>query len=264
MRLSILAFLVLLIVCLVSDPTNSGQTRGGIHQSAASCDLCHPNAQGEGVSLPGDTNSFCLGCHKAIRLLSHPVNIIPDRPLPAQLPLREGKIFCLTCHYYHEGKGVSHLRSPLKNLEPCSPCHLFGGDEWNGMVHANNIGIAHWLGKVSGEGLIQERPSAIDRVSILCLGCHDATFGPSVGIELGGSKDRGRGLRLSHPIGVDYRDSFYAGRGFLKDPADLNPLIKLFDGKVGCGSCHSIYSRDKYSLVISNKRGELCKVCHNM
>jgi len=36
----------------------------------------------------------------------------------------------------------------------------------------------------------------------------------------------------------------------------------LFDGKVGCLSCHNPYGDKKYSLVMENKRSGLCLACH--
>jgi predicted CXXCH cytochrome family protein len=41
------------------------------------------------------------------------------------------------------------------------------------------------------------------------------------------------------------------------------PQIRLFDGRLGCGSCHSLYSQQQKKLVMSNQNGKLCIKCHN-
>jgi predicted CXXCH cytochrome family protein len=42
----------------------------------------------------------------------------------------------------------------------------------------------------------------------------------------------------------------------------LRKEVKLYEGKIGCGSCHNIYSKEKYMLVISNDSSVLCLECH--
>lgn len=66
-----------------------------------------------------------------------------------------------------------------------------------------------------------------------------------------------------HPIGV----RMMAGRGNLEEgelrsPTSLDPRVRLFDGRVGCGSCHSIYAPGRNKLVMPNERSALCTACH--
>ncbi|MCL4537222.1 MAG: cytochrome c3 family protein, partial [Nitrospirae bacterium] len=68
------------------------------------------------------------------------------------------------------------------------------------------------------------------------------------------------GNGVSHPIGTDYMKAYRKGR--LKHPSSINPAIRLFNGRLGCGSCHNMYSREKKHLVTSNKGSALCLSCH--
>jgi predicted CXXCH cytochrome family protein len=57
-------------------------------------------------------------------------------------------------------------------------------------------------------------------------------------------------------IGPDKKMNEYRPAGML----DKN--ISLFDGKVGCGTCHNIYSQIRNLLVLDNARSKLCLECH--
>jgi predicted CXXCH cytochrome family protein len=64
-----------------------------------------------------------------------------------------------------------------------------------------------------------------------------------------------------HPIGAEQHPR---GPGDnLVHPNSLDPRIRLFDGRVGCGSCHSPYAREHALLVMSNDRSALCLSCHS-
>ncbi len=77
----------------------------------------------------------------------------------------------------------------------------------------------------------------------------------------------GRDISEGHPIGVSYslRPRSANGRSQSKRmvPAwALNQRIRLFGGKVGCGSCHSNYAQYQSNLVMPNDHGQLCRSCH--
>ncbi|MHC4317018.1 MAG: cytochrome c3 family protein [Planctomycetota bacterium] len=50
----------------------------------------------------------------------------------------------------------------------------------------------------------------------------------------------------------------------LKPAASLDRRIRLFDNRVGCGSCHSPFADDEALLVMSNLRSRLCLSCHEL
>jgi len=50
----------------------------------------------------------------------------------------------------------------------------------------------------------------------------------------------------------------------LKPAEMLDERIRLFDSRVGCGTCHSLYSKRAALLVMSNSRSNLCLSCHDL
>ena len=94
-----------------------------------------------------------------------------------------------------------------------------------------------------------------------CLSCHDGTVARDVGIR---ASEVSEGSHVSsHPVGVPQEPRL--GRKSIAPmvPAvAVNHRVRLFDGNVGCGSCHSLYSREEKLLVMSNFRSALCLSCH--
>ena len=54
-----------------------------------------------------------------------------------------------------------------------------------------------------------------------------------------------------HPIGVEYMTAYR--KGGLKYPSSINPSIRFFNGKIGCGSVYNIYSKERFDLAMSNR-----------
>ena len=85
--------------------------------------------------------------------------------------------------------------------------------------------------------------------SRFCLGCHD-------GLLTGQA-------RVDHPIEVDYARAQVKSRGALRHASQLDPAIKLENGRVGCVSCHGRNSTLAAKLVMNNFKSQLCLSCHN-
>ena len=43
----------------------------------------------------------------------------------------------------------------------------------------------------------------------------------------------------------------------------LDQMIRLYSGRLGCGTCHSVYSKHAKHLVMDNRGSRLCIACHN-
>lgn len=128
------------------------------------------------------------------------------------------------------------------------------------------LGRAHLQFPQRDNSLLSIASGNLDAESTTCLTCHDGSVARGVGIGIdeqpGSIGDHAR----SHTIGTIYKDHRSAAFGqtpFPMYPAStLNPRLRLFDGKLGCGSCHSPYAREDKLLVMSNTRSKLCLSCH--
>jgi predicted CXXCH cytochrome family protein len=194
--------------------------------------------------------------------------------VPSDLPLLDGRLVCTTCHDNRlsaDHARARRLHTPLLradgSAELCAKCHDPDGTTRRDM-HATMLGRAHLRGPAdddpepSGDDRSRAPPDAASRI---CLGCHDGSV--AAGAADASTPD---GLaraahpalppiEASHPIGVKY--GLDEGRA-LHPVESLDPRIRLFDGRVGCGSCHSPFARRKALLVMPNPGSQLCLSCH--
>jgi predicted CXXCH cytochrome family protein len=208
-------------------------------------------------SLPAATEP---SGHRVDPMPSHPVGIVPTRRVPDHLPLEDGRITCLTCHdptavVSATGGGVGLRAETAAAL--CAACHDPASPA-RADQHATALRRAHLLATpaTSGGG------DGLDPESVTCLGCHDGTVldGGGYGAPEETREPSWERLAAMHPIGVEQRPR-YAG-DTLQEPDSIDPRIRLFDGRVGCGSCHDIYSGVPGLLSVSNNRSYLCLSCH--
>ncbi|HBG45547.1 MAG TPA: hypothetical protein DDW94_00995 [Deltaproteobacteria bacterium] len=107
----------------------------------------------------------------------------------------------------------------------------------------------------------------LDQESMECLGCHNEI---SVrGALLCHEAD------CDHPIGVDYALASSGNPALVSIPF-LDPSIRLPEGKIGCGTCHTQYKAGEHEadsmtrdgsqpdplLIIDNTASRLCMACH--
>jgi hypothetical protein len=138
----------------------------------------------------------------------------------------------------------------------------------------SNIKQSHWQFSASAH-LISEKPQVkktanfeqffgdIDPESRSCLSCHDniTVTIPAQNETTQQRKHRWQKM-TDHPIGMEYGAVALRRVSRYKFPL-IDDRIRLFNGRVGCGSCHSLYAQTKYHLVEKNERGILCRKCHN-
>ncbi len=65
-----------------------------------------------------------------------------------------------------------------------------------------------------------------------------------------------------HPVGVLYVKIEAEKPRKFSPPDALAKEIRLFDGKIGCRTCHNVDSKGKFTLVMSNSGSRLCLGCH--
>lgn len=100
-----------------------------------------------------------------------------------------------------------------------------------------------------------------DPESAACLSCHDGATASDIGshaVAAGWAPETGE-----HPIGVRVdRPNRDRDECRMRPVGLIDPRVRLFDRAVGCGSCHSVYSKEENQLVMSNSRSALCLACH--
>jgi hypothetical protein len=249
-------FIGLAAITFVGAVTLAGGIDSSRSQPAAT--LC--------VRTAGLGANQCVSCHRIRAVLSHPVDVVPSMVVPAHLPLADGRMTCMTCHGVNdtgqaEVPGVATVESTF-----CGQCHDPLGSSRADM-HANAGSRAHlsWSDGMRREGI---GPSLAtwgpDPESRSCLTCHDGSLASGAGLLQASAFSPGQmaaRLLANHPIGGEQRPR---GRGdSLLPPERLDPRVRLFDGRVGCGSCHSLYADHDSLLVISNQSSRLCLNCHD-
>ena len=227
------------------------------------CHISQPSSD-EQMTFSKDISRMCSGCHSSEQELSHPVDIKPSMKVPQSMPLDwKGDVTCLTCHTAHKrGYGGFHLRVAASGVGLCVICH---GDI-DEQLHKVSVGSAH-IGEASTKKNIGwELGEELDELSIRCLACHDAvTARDSLVENLAVRRElfhNSNTIGVSHPIGVSYFETRRKYKGAYRPVEKLPKQIKLFDGMVGCGSCHNPYSKRHNELVMSNEGSALCLACH--
>lgn len=238
--------------------------------SPEECKSCHAGMPQPGQKSPlpmiGKVRTLCSRCHSnVVRKYSHPDEVAPKKAkIPADMPLSaDRKLTCATCHDIHASlewsKRVSLLRRPVKGMEFCITCHEEHPDE---MSHTSALGFAHGAGS---RYIRTSNSDGLDSLSIQCLSCHDNSIGKGGGIVGAGFWTHSKQLAEhldSHPIGVSYNEARMRDPEGYKPRSSLAP-VKLFSGKLGCGSCHDPYATETNKLVMSNRGSALCLKCHN-
>lgn len=226
------------------------------------CHLSKPKA-GKPGRFSRDLSYLCRECHNVAAANSHPIGIVPSMQVPDGFSLDwAGKMTCVTCHDPHaeddSGDG-NFLRTSARGKDFCDLCHA-GNFPLDGSKHVGVVSIAH-----RKSGIVDDNSryaDVLDSVSVECLECHDGVIASDASYKVqGGDALAYQRAGLSHPIGMDYNEAALEDRE-LRPVNLLSPYITLYDGKVGCASCHNPYSRQRRMLVISNNGSALCLECH--
>ncbi len=223
------------------------------HNFEGKCDECHLSLSGPKKIFVREIDRLCDRCHGSLGL-SHPSGMRPSMAIPAGFPLDwNGKMTCATCHDVH-GNREHLMRTEKQGRRFCFLCHQsLTGTHGEANLPAHTGSRSRTVGFEPNlfEG-------SIDRASHECLMCHDDTSTHPTALRVGSGVYNHGGS--SHPIGVDYMKAYR--RGHYVHPSMFNPAIVLFNGKIGCGTCHNVYSREKNYLAVGNLRSALCFQCH--
>lgn len=248
----LLAAAVMAAYTVVKEPHRFGPSQ---------CNNCHLDVQGRPAMLSGPITRLCAQCHlDTIMASSHPVDIKPVTVrVPTDMPLRDGRITCSTCHNVHaESTLVFGIKSYMLRRATadmkyfCIVCHP---EDRRNPDHSDLLIVAHTANKFVPTG----PDGSIDPLSLECMGCHDGSIGS--GAEYGAAGGIWMHDSGSHPIGVSYREARMQG-ATLVATSQLDARLKLFDGRIGCGTCHDMYALGTSKLVMDNTESILCRSCH--
>ncbi|MBI5852261.1 MAG: hypothetical protein HZB39_14700 [Planctomycetes bacterium] len=114
-------------------------------------------------------------------------------------------------------------------------------------------------------GSTNSRPSDgaadLDHVSRHCLTCHDGSAARSV---ISDSTWAATGHQEGHAVGTSYRAMQRRVGLQLRPESEIPAEIRLPDGRIGCGTCHSPYSRLPKLLQLPLSSSALCRACHDL
>jgi hypothetical protein len=291
MTRTVLIALALMVVTAAALAVGFDRAESPHEFTQSDCFFCHFTLPREGDTEPlrfTDTiTRLCSRCHDLTASVSHQVDMVPSREvnIPRDMPLdEEGRMTCVTCHDVHKpyrnpltGERTFFLRRDVIGKNFCLACH-------NSEESLKNIRLAS--ASPDSAGLIPEavshRPAMdkghgfarfevldpapeLDPLSLACIDCHnDPGSLTRTSLGQGVWRHAQKGIGLSHPIGMDY----YRATREHKDLVpfgDLDKRLKLFDGKIGCCTCHDPYApNDGQALVIGKHRSfqDLCFACH--
>jgi len=183
--------------------------------------------------------------------------------VPGDLPLENSLVTCITCHAAEE---AGHTARPANSVPRsistpanlCAKCHV-ASDTGRAAAHGSGLDRAHY-GSASVDR--SDRSGTLDAESRACVTCHDGSAAGEAGLR--GAIAMPSDLGREHPVGVRFASAHGgAWDGPRLHPARaLDPRIRLFNGALGCGSCHSPYSREPRLLVVNNSKSALCLSCH--
>ncbi len=222
------------------------------------CDLCHFDIKQDASALKPMDNFKCEICHTDRReTLSHPFDIVPEMSIPSDLPLVDGKMTCSTCHFTHPFSMKSRLlsffllRRPGRGITFCTSCHKT--DEKGHLLY----GTIH-------KGTYEEtnHNNTIDNQTLQCIECHGSHLTISKRSVGAGRWTHGKS-QVNHAVGSVYESIVRTKPRDFHPKKKLSSNIRFFNGKIGCGTCHNVYSKEKSMLVVNNKKSRLCLECHN-
>lgn len=291
------ALRVLLIASLIvsqtslSDSTPKLSKKIALHHFDLPCETCHDpfrnsDETGKSESIwksSVNVNEGCTlgGCHEYDRSLNHPINVTVPASVTKDLTLdSNSRINCLTCHdspqtttefsydqYDQNEKTYEDRQLKIESgIDFCASCHSQTGKSQKEQSHWQFSNFAH-LTQLNPDRRKSKNTNTmktdIDSESRRCLSCHEEVSAVVPSSNETSTQRKMRWKNMSdHPIGMNYQDTANRGSGEFVSSLMGDREVRLFDGKVGCGSCHSLYKDTEANLVEKNTGGNLCRKCH--
>lgn len=240
------------------------------HDFTGRCEQCHlSDPAGGTLVFTSDIATLCRECHERFGTNSHPSQGTPSMAFPPEFLWDtkgdlDKKLSCATCHAPHADAGGTNLyalRGSATGTDFCRRCH---SDEVTAAGrHLAASFLAHpqtgTATQTSGTLALASSTEELDPISAGCVNCHDGSGGPHAGFCLLLQKREGCG---GHIIGASYAD-LAADNPELHSVSQVMEKLSLYEGKIGCATCHNIYSHVGPMLAVDNSGSALCRICHN-
>lgn len=220
------------------------------HWKNVMCISCHEGEPEKGrarLKEGGDVIRLCFRCHafKYSRSDIHPVNVMPSRliAIPADMPLRNGRITCETCHDSSLQEGGEQANSVRKT----NPKFLRGGfvsrNEFCSRCHARRL-----IGLLNPHDHVDSRGKK-DRIK--CLFCHSSLPEGMPGWMVRRQFDDETVNQLcllchpdryqeSHPMAPHFLSPSRAVSAALETSEErIGITFSLFNDRVVCITCHN-------------------------
>lgn len=248
------------LICWTLAPAANSAVREAHRFSPDQCAWCHISTEGR-ANPPGirpGVSTACVRCHSDREdAFSHPLNIVPGISLPEEMPLENGRMACRTCHFAHPPKEKERpcnralLRKPGRGTHFCSSCHGLRASD-------------HCVFEFAHRASIRSMPQSgtLDSFSLQCIECHDR-HATRVSRSTGGGRWQPfDSARSNHPVGISYAQVATRFPRAYTPAGTLPQQLRLYNDRIGCGTCHSAYSNAEFMLTVDNRGSRLCLSCH--
>ena len=207
--------------------------------------------------------------------MNHPLDVpLPEDILGSTSLDQFPVVTCLSCHQPQEldGNDIIDEETDYFLQDPgfvsCESCHVSLSGSIRQQSHWNFSQKAHLVSLTPGSSADKTSDefsiSGIDTESNTCLSCHDEVTVTIPGMNESRQQKAQRFKSMSdHPIGMNYQYLLSQNPMYFNSLMGMEKTIRMFDGRVGCGSCHSLYSDTPSNLVLDNEDSAICHTCHN-
>ncbi|TKB11377.1 cytochrome c3 family protein [Desulforhopalus sp. IMCC35007] len=238
------------------------------HWRDVMCISCHkqatPTRENPALLYDGDINTICNRCHHSAFAMPemHPVGITPSKNthVPAEMPLREGRLTCETCHKSSLQENALNKvsvgrqnpyflrKSELSRDEFCFVCHVFESyrrlnphkqlDDQGKIIEGSCLFCHAYRPDVSLFGPKNVSFIVVDP-NVYCVGCHP-------------------GFEQKHPAGGSHlvKPSEVILQALSTSVERIGVELPLYNGLIGCSTCHNPHEEGVIKISAAAQGGQ--------
>lgn len=226
------------------------------HWQPDRCTDCHAAIAGRPAAIPaGDVDRLCLSCHDGRRAPdeAHPIGraaVTASTRAPADWPLVDGRIGCLTCHDIRkhceapasppaENRALVRGFDAADRFGSCTSCHV--AQSWRVNPHRTHgpglasattgCGFCH-TPRRTAEGAWSPGGALRAPAARLCVNCHTMHADPAPRGHLGAVVPQNAESQAPHAVSS------------IGLPPGGEQVLPLDDGRITCATCHNPHPAD--------------------